>query len=105
MCGHVTWSLISLQRHQRVCQKRKNDKKLSNLSTIKNLYFCSFCSLTFNSALEAIQHRRTTEHKEVVLSKKSKSIVRTCTHCYEKQKNISEHKRHLLEKHYELCHR
>ena len=70
-------------------------------------YFCSFCSLSFETAKDAVVHRRTGAHKEVVKAMKSEnsSTVKTCPYCKEELPNIFKYKAHLLDVHPELCHR
>lgn len=117
--------MISLQRHQLACHrqaKEKIDEESPNPSspirkTLDNAtpYFCSFCMFTFKTPQEALLHRRTSSHKEMVKLKKANTLSETqlpiehirrdCPHCYEQLNGIDELKRHLLNKHLELCYR
>ncbi|KAI4500759.1 hypothetical protein M0802_003970 [Mischocyttarus mexicanus] len=112
MCPQVVRSLVSLQRHQLTCHVNKETEKNElALSTQPTPYFCSFCSMNFATAKEAVIHRRTSTHKEIVKEQKSvsekssKKTVRNCPHCDEKQTTLAEHKEHLLNRHSNLCHR
>ncbi|XP_014603701.1 PREDICTED: zinc finger protein 658B-like isoform X2 [Polistes canadensis] len=112
MCPQVVRSLISLQRHQLSCHVNKESEMNElALSTQPTPYFCSFCSLNFATTQEAVLHRRTSTHKEIVKQLKFPSekslnkIIRNCPHCGEKQSNLEEHKEHLLNKHLKLCYR
>ncbi|XP_053975655.1 zinc finger protein 624 [Hylaeus volcanicus] len=110
LCPQTFRSLVALQRHQLACHAAKN-KDETNDSNQSGPYFCSFCSMNFATAREAVLHRRTSSHKEVVKARKSKekglptSTIRECPHCEKKQVNLVEHKDHLLRCHPELCHR
>lgn len=113
MCPLVVRSLVSLQRHQLTCHVKKKGKKNEELavSSQPTPYFCSFCSMNFATANEAVIHRRTSAHKEIVKAQKAvseedvNSTLRECPHCDEKQSSLKEHKDHLLSKHLALCHR
>ncbi|XP_058804698.1 zinc finger protein 845-like isoform X2 [Phymastichus coffea] len=110
LCGQLSRSLIALQRHQLTYHKDKNQRQVATeLQNSKTAapYFCSFCSLTFKTAREAVVHRRTLGHKETLKRKKSseESIARICPHCEEELSNLSEYRLHLLEKHPTSCHR
>ncbi|CAL7950796.1 unnamed protein product [Xylocopa violacea] len=110
-CPQIVRSLVALQRHQLAChtvESEKNNK--TNDSPRPAPYFCSFCSMNFATPQEAILHRRTSSHKEIAKARKSNkdsstSTIRKCPHCEAKQANLSEHKKHLLDDHPELCHR
>lgn len=101
-CPRVVRSLVALQRHQLSCHAAKTAREGDAAP-----YFCSFCSMNFATAREAVLHRRTSSHKEVVKARKcSEAVVgRQCPHCEEKQANLSAHKSHLLDRHPELCYR
>ncbi|XP_029049931.2 zinc finger protein 808 [Osmia bicornis bicornis] len=114
LCPQIVRSLVALQRHQLTChptkEEVKKEEEKEDHSSQSAPYFCSFCSMNFVTAQEAVLHRRTSSHKEIVKARKcnrdsSTSTIRECPHCAEKQTNLSEHKRHLLENHPELCHR
>ncbi|KAL2735792.1 zinc finger protein 729, partial [Vespula squamosa] len=111
MCPQVMRSLVSLQRHQLTCHiNKEGEKNELGKSTQPTPYFCSFCSMNFATAEEAVRHRRTSSHKEIVKAQKSvsdeeKSMIRECPHCDEKQSTLTEHKDHLLKIHPDLCHR
>ncbi|XP_066593764.1 zinc finger protein 585B-like [Prorops nasuta] len=111
-CSQIIRSLISLQRHQIKC--RVSSGKAQGSTKNMRPYFCSFCSIRFSTAKEAMLHRRTSDHKErrrtFHLStsenlEASKPIVRQCPHCGEKRDSLDEYKEHLLEQHPQLCHR
>ncbi|OAD60930.1 hypothetical protein WN48_00997, partial [Eufriesea mexicana] len=109
-CPQIVRSLVALQRHQLSCHSVKIEKDETNDSPPPAPYFCSFCSMNFATAREAVLHRRTSSHKETVKARKSKenssiTTTRECPHCEEKQANLSEHKKHLLTDHPELCYR
>ncbi|XP_015605331.1 zinc finger protein 90 homolog isoform X2 [Cephus cinctus] len=108
LCPQVLRSFISLQRHQLTSHSKDQDQELNEVSKPAP-YFCSFCSLKFSSAQEAVQHRRTSRHKEIVRLHKSQGSasrrVRECPHCGRRHVSLSEHKEHLLRSHPELCHR
>ncbi|XP_017891859.1 zinc finger protein 845-like [Ceratina calcarata] len=110
LCSQIVRSLIALQRHQLSCHSDKTEKEEANKSSEPARYYCSFCTMNFTTAKEAVLHRRTSSHKEIVRARKNNqdssiATVRECPHCVEKQPNLSEHKKHLLYKHPELCHR
>lgn len=117
-CPKIVRSLVALQRHQINCHvpakddggKGENAAAAAAATARPAPYFCSFCSLNFATAQEAVLHRRTSGHKEVVKARKtqagrSESRARECPHCAEKQPNLPAHKSHLLRCHAELCHR
>lgn len=110
LCPQIVRSLVALQRHQLSSHVTKIEKHETNESSQPTPYFCSFCSMNFATAREAVLHRRTSSHKEMVKARKSNegpstSTVRQCPHCKQKQTNLSEHKTHLLDSHPELCYR
>lgn len=110
LCPQIVRSLVALQRHQLSSHVAKIEKHETNDSSQPTPYFCSFCSMNFATAREAVLHRRTSSHKEMVKARKSNegpstSTVRQCPHCKQKQANLSEHKTHLLDCHPELCYR
>lgn len=110
LCPQIVRSLVALQRHQLSSHVTKIEKHETNDSSQPTPYFCSFCSMNFATAREAVLHRRTSSHKEMVKARKSNegpstSTVRQCPHCKQKQTNLSEHKTHLLDSHPELCYR
>ncbi|KAL6263127.1 hypothetical protein P5V15_005928, partial [Pogonomyrmex californicus] len=110
LCSQVFRSLVALQRHQLTSHVVK-DKKEGEVATVVQPapYFCSFCSMNFTTAQEAVLHRRTSSHKEAVKVRKSEEglleTVRECPHCERKQPNLAAHKIHLLHCHPKLCHR
>ncbi|CAD1472749.1 unnamed protein product, partial [Heterotrigona itama] len=115
LCPQVVRSLVALQRHQlsahvaRGIAKKDEAAQQPSRSTPAP-YFCSFCSMNFATAQDAVLHRRTSSHKEMVKARKSNdssatSMTRECPHCKQKQANLSEHKEHLLDEHPELCYR
>ncbi|XP_026300388.1 zinc finger protein 729 [Apis mellifera] len=106
LCPRIVRSLVALQRHQLSCHAARAAKGGGEGDT--EPYFCSFCSMNFATAREAVLHRRTSSHKEVVKARKCNEaaiVGRQCPHCEEKQANLSDHKRHLLDRHPELCYR
>ncbi|XP_016841879.1 zinc finger protein 11 isoform X2 [Nasonia vitripennis] len=111
LCGQIVRSLIALQRHQLSCHKAvalKSEQVKSDDEAETTPYFCSFCSVSFKTAHDAVLHRRTSSHKETVRSKRSgdgQETRRACPHCEVKRENLAEHRKHLLEEHSELCHR
>ncbi|XP_012142668.1 uncharacterized protein LOC105662708 isoform X2 [Megachile rotundata] len=111
LCPRIVRSLVALQRHRLTRHATKDDEQKEKEENAESApYFCSFCSMNFVTAQEAVLHRRTSRHKEIVKARKrnrdsSCSTIRECPHCAEKQSNLSEHKTHLLENHPELCHR
>ncbi|XP_076679111.1 uncharacterized protein LOC143374675 isoform X2 [Andrena cerasifolii] len=115
-CAQIVRSLVALQRHRLTCHGSKSDErgerdKSNDSAPAGGPYFCSFCSMNFSTSQEAVLHRRTSSHKEIVKARKngqglsSTSTMRECPHCEGKQSNLSEHKEHLLQSHPELCHR
>ncbi|XP_076180238.1 uncharacterized protein LOC143153187 [Ptiloglossa arizonensis] len=112
LCPQIVRSLVALQRHQLTRHAAgHDDRNETNDSNQPDPYFCSFCSMKFATARDAVLHRRTSSHKETVKARKSSeeglstSTARECPRCEEKQPNLSEHKEHLLRRHPELCHR
>ncbi|KAL0108082.1 hypothetical protein PUN28_014990 [Cardiocondyla obscurior] len=123
LCPQVVRSLVALQRHQLTShiaknknksedkEEEKSEDKIQDTSEIVRPapYFCSFCSLNFTTAQEAVLHRRTSSHKEVVKARKSEEglleTMRECPHCNRTQPNLVAHKSHLLLVHPEICHR
>lgn len=111
LCPQIVRSLVALQRHQLTCHitKDKEEDEVPEASQPAP-YFCSFCSMNFITAQEAVMHRRTPSHKEVVRARKIQeglleTVTRKCPHCGEKQSSLTAHKSHLLQNHPELCHR
>ncbi|CAK9819338.1 Zinc finger protein 407 [Anthophora quadrimaculata] len=112
LCPQMVRSLVALQRHQLTCHAANTEEKseTNESSSQPAPYFCSFCTMNFATAQDAVLHRRTSRHKEIVKARKcnedlSITMARQCPHCEEKQTNLSEHKRHLLDRHPEVCHR
>lgn len=110
LCPQVVRSLVALQRHQLTSHVAKDKEKGEVAETVQPTpYFCSFCSMNFATAQEAVLHRRTSSHKEAVKARKSEEglleTVRECPHCDLKQPNLVAHKSHLLLCHPEICHR
>ena len=108
ICGCLFRTLVSLQRHQLTTHKKTNDEVSNPKSESETApYFCSFCSQNFKTSTEAIIHRRSLAHKEVVRATKSDkpSMSKNCPNCQEVLPNLLEYKTHLLEVHPELCHR
>lgn len=116
LCPRTVRSLVALQRHQLSCHAAKMAKDGGEAvigdeaANRPAPYFCSFCSMNFATARQAVLHRRTSSHKEVVRARKSNdgtapTTGRQCPHCEKKQANLSDHKRHLLDQHPELCYR
>lgn len=111
LCPQIVRSLISLQRHQLTCHLAKDEEKSETTVIVQpEPYFCSFCAMNFTTSQEAVLHRRSSSHKEIVKARKRRdespdTMVRECPHCDEKQPNRIAHKDHLLHSHPELCHR
>ncbi|XP_011693666.1 PREDICTED: zinc finger protein 845-like isoform X1 [Wasmannia auropunctata] len=110
LCPQVLRSLVALQRHQLTNHVTKDKEKSEVVVDARPTpYFCSFCSMNFITAQEAVLHRRTSSHKETVKARKSEEGLldteRDCPHCDQKQPNLAAHKNHLLLCHSELCHR
>ncbi|KOX80435.1 hypothetical protein WN51_12918 [Melipona quadrifasciata] len=121
LCPQIVRSLVALQRHQLTAHVARGIAKKDEGTSGTNAgqqpsrsastpYFCSFCSMNFATAQDAVLHRRTSSHKEIVKARKSNdsaamSTTRECPHCKQKQANLFEHKKHLLDQHPELCHR
>jgi len=111
LCPQIVRSLVALQRHQLTCHitKDKEEDEVAEASQPAP-YFCSFCSVNFITAQEAVMHRRTPSHKEVVRARKIQeglleTVTRKCPHCGENQSSLTAHKSHLLQNHPELCHK
>ncbi|XP_076222268.1 uncharacterized protein LOC116432953 isoform X2 [Nomia melanderi] len=138
LCPQIVRSLVALQRHQlsrhdakadagpstepgsgpiagpsaapNAAPDAKAEREADDSTRLPTPYFCSFCSMNFATAQEAVLHRRTSSHKETVKARKysedsTASTTRQCTRCGGKQANLSEHKQHLLREHPEVCHR
>lgn len=108
-CGKVFRSAIALQRHQLAIHRGKNHAT-SPLSQNLEPYFCSVCSSTFPSAEEAVRHRKTPRHKELVQARKhsrdrNQPLRRKCPNCDSALSDLTALKEHLLNAHAELCHR
>ncbi|XP_051157083.1 zinc finger protein 160-like [Leptopilina boulardi] len=104
LCDVVFRSLVALQRHQLTFHKSESNKN-PELDLVP--YYCSFCSLSFKTTEDAIMHRRTLAHKEIVKSTKADnpSVSRECLNCNKHLSSLSELRTHLLEVHPELCFR
>lgn len=105
LCPKVLRSQLSLQRHQLTCHKSGDLKDKTPAP-----YFCSFCSINFETAWDAVLHRRTASHKQTVKERKFgsdevSSLQRDCGQCGQKQNNLTEYKQHLLQCHPDICHR
>lgn len=93
-CHFVGNSCASLQRH--VLHTHKAEK---------GAYFCSACSLKFDSAEEAALHRRSQEHKYSALASRRDRglsedvLVKSCPHCGENFENVLHLKTHIREQH------
>lgn len=100
-CRFVGNSCVSLQRH--VLHTHKAGKR--------GAYFCSACSLNFDSAEEAAQHRRSQEHKYSALASRRDRglsddvLTKRCPHCGEDFGNVLQLKTHLREQHSEFPYR
>lgn len=105
-CDQVFRSLIALQRHQLSSHVKDQTEAAP---TPNEPYFCSLCSMTFPSADEALKHRKTPKHREMVEDRKNerRGIKRRkeCTHCNITLPDLEKLKEHLLQHHVELCHR
>lgn len=116
-CPQIVRSLVSLQRHRLNNHVAKSPEKSEDAPVAAAVarsaapYYCSFCSMNFTTAQEAVLHRRTSSHKEIVKAHKNRegssdrTVERECPHCKEKQSNLATYKMHLLMNHAELCHR
>lgn len=104
LCDVVFRSLVALQRHQLTFHKSECS---TNSESSFVPYYCSFCSLSFKTTEEAVMHRRTLTHKEIVKSTKADnpSVSRECLNCNKHLSSLSELRTHLLEVHPELCFR
>lgn len=77
----------------------------------KNYFFCSSCSMTFDSYLAAKLHRRSQQHKYTVLtinnekSFQAKDISKVCKYCLLRFPNVLHLKNHLREEHPDHTHR
>ncbi|XP_011309560.1 zinc finger protein 91 isoform X2 [Fopius arisanus] len=101
-CSQVFRSLVALQRHQLTSHTSKDGVELPTP------YFCSFCSINFETARDAVLHRRTTSHKQTVKGHKFQGVEtlqRDCGHCGEKLQDLEALKLHLIQSHHDLCHR
>ncbi|KDR13417.1 hypothetical protein L798_12492 [Zootermopsis nevadensis] len=100
-CRFVGSSSASLQRH--ILHTHKAEKK--------GAYFCSACSLNFDSAEEAALHRRSQQHKYSALASRrdrglsEEVLTKNCPHCGEKFENVLQLKTHLREQHAEFPYR
>jgi hypothetical protein len=100
-CRFVANSCVSLQRH--ILHTHKTEKK--------GAYFCSACSLNFDSAEEAALHRRSQEHKYSALASRrdrglsEEVLTKSCVHCGENFENVLQLKTHLREQHAEFPYR
>ncbi|KAK0171053.1 hypothetical protein PV328_008818 [Microctonus aethiopoides] len=109
LCPQILKSQLALQRHQLTTHNKSKEFK----EKIPMPYFCSFCSINFETARDAVLHRRTASHKQIVKNRKFSSIEgetvpplqRDCGHCGEKQNNLLEYRRHLLQCHSDQCHK
>lgn len=107
ICSKIVRSMVALQRHQlaKHVARGKGKSEVAHPAP----YFCSFCSMNFSTAKEAVLHRRTSSHKEAVKARKNEigllDTARECPHCDRKQPTLKAHKSHLLLCHPELCHR
>ncbi|XP_015120854.1 zinc finger protein 99 [Diachasma alloeum] len=101
-CAQVFRSLVALQRHQLTSHTSKDGGELPAP------YFCSFCSINFETARDAVLHRRTTSHKQTVKEHKFRGVEtsqRDCGHCGERVRDLEALKLHLIQSHHNLCHR
>lgn len=97
VCKDVFKSKIACQRH-----KIRSHKK--------QVYICSVCDVSFNTLLEVKLHRRSSEHRCVVQTRKSERdsgivMEKKCQYCDEVLGNIILLKEHLKQKHPEHNHR
>lgn len=113
LCSQVVRSQVALQRHQLSSHAQQHGFR--NAGLVLDVqptapYFCSFCSMNFVTASEAVLHRRTLSHKEMVRacklsSKNITDLAWECPHCGAEQSDLVKHKEHLLQQHPQLCHR
>lgn len=104
ICCQIFRSQVALQRHQLSLHTVNN----STDDKITKPYFCSFCSMSFKTPQDAIIHRRTPAHKQIVKEHKlpAKDLLqKTCKHCNSVLENLKTYKRHLLQYHRDFCHR
>lgn len=104
ICFQVFHSLVALQRHQLSTHISDNNTKKQKTTP----YFCSFCSMNFETSHDAIVHRRSQSHKQTVKEHKlpiGGSLKKNCGHCGETLADLRFYKRHLLQHHRDLCHR
>lgn len=77
----------------------------------KNYFFCSSCSMTFDSYLASKLHRRSQQHKYTVLTInnektfQAKDISKVCKYCLLRFPNVLYLKEHLRQEHPEHTHR
>ncbi|KAJ4441587.1 hypothetical protein ANN_11443, partial [Periplaneta americana] len=102
-CPFVGNSGVSLQRHLLYAHKEGG--------AVQGAYFCSACSLNFNTAEEAALHRRSQEHKYTALASRrdrgltDEDLSRTCPHCAGTFENVLQLKTHLRDQHAEFLYR
>lgn len=102
-CSQVLRSRVALQRHQLTSHTSKDTQ-----GKLPAPYFCSFCSINFTTARDAVLHRRTASHKQIVKERKFQGVKmsqRDCGHCGERFGQLKALKRHLLQSHHDLCHK
>ncbi|XP_044599272.1 zinc finger protein 845-like isoform X2 [Cotesia glomerata] len=111
LCPQVLRSQVALQRHQLTAHKKKvlESKDEEERGSIVP-YFCSFCSVNFETARDAVLHRRTPNHKQTVKEHKfsSQGVLpsrKDCGQCGDKFNNLTDYKRHLLKLHTDSCHK
>ncbi|XP_008545476.1 zinc finger protein 99 isoform X1 [Microplitis demolitor] len=107
LCPQVLRSQVALQRHQ-LASHKSSDLPKAEIPSIAP-YFCSFCSINFKAARDAILHRRTPSHKQTVKEHKfmSEGVLpsKDCGQCGDKFNNLTDYKRHLLQIHPDSCHK
>ncbi|KAJ9598602.1 hypothetical protein L9F63_010731 [Diploptera punctata] len=103
-CHFIGSSCASFQRHTFLAHKSDGTSK-------KGPYFCSACSLNFDTSEESAQHRKSQEHKYNSLASRKKRgltddvLTKSCPHCGGNFENILALKAHLREQHAEFPYR
>lgn len=100
-CFHVTREFVGLNRNSDYFSEYLYLLTLQKHG--RGSYFCSTCSMEFSSAQEALTHRRSQEHRFVLIQRYGEK-KRHCPHCDEVVNGRQQFKEHLLERHSEESH-